>query len=216
VKPGSTSSPSRRVVPLETLRSARYASAARRRRSITQTSLTPAAPVGHLGAHPVARAPPVAHARAPSPCRGCLTLAGRGCMLLPAPTTRPDILRLGTNERVRCTLLECVRDPSAHAADREGWREQRDVESEPVQKERGVELHVRLETPVRLVLLEQRERRALHVTRQRVQPHVSCPREQPLGRRGEDIGAGIANLVHAMPEAHEPLPRLDLRSKHPL
>src|SRR6185437_6665653 len=70
VKPGSTSSPSRRVVPLETLRSARYASAARRRGSITQTSLTPAAPVGHLGAHPVARAPPVAHARAPSPCDG--------------------------------------------------------------------------------------------------------------------------------------------------
>ena len=120
------------------------------------------------------------------------------------------IFGLRSDDAVGAALLEGVRDPSAHAADRERRCEQFNLESEPVQQERGVELDIRLQPSSGFVLFEQAKRVRLNRSGEGVQRHVAMAREQPLRRPGQHVGSWIANLVDAMSEPHQLFAGLDL------
>src|SRR5438132_12725977 len=130
---------------------------------------------------------------------------------LPVQAPRPDVHRLRSDEAIRASLLETVSNPAGHATDREGRREERSLEAEAVEQQRGVELDIRLQAPAGFVLLEQADRHALDVLREIVK-WIST--EEPLGGGSEDVGPRVAHFVHAMAETHQPFSRLDFPAQH--
>jgi hypothetical protein len=83
-------------------------------------------------------------------------LADRAALpeILELPVPRTNVHRLRPNQTIGTPLLETVRDPSRHAADGEGRREERHVQIESVQQERRVELDICLKVTSRLALFE--------------------------------------------------------------
>ena len=74
----------------------------------------------------------------------------------PGAPTRTHVLGLRADQAIRALLFERMPDPPGDAADRKRRREERYIESQSVQHERGVELHVRLQPAAWLLFFEQR------------------------------------------------------------
>ena len=72
----------------------------------------------------------------------------------PSTITRARVFRLWPDDAIGAPLLERMRDPSAHPTDRKRRGKERDVETESVEQQRGVELDVRLQPSAGFVLLE--------------------------------------------------------------
>src|SRR5690606_11176364 len=128
--------------------------------------------------------------------------------------TWPDVHALRSDQPSRRTLLETVCRPPGRPSDRENGREERRLDPEAVQQQRGVELDVGSKPPAGLVHLEQPQRRRFDRARERVELMVSGMREHALRRRAEHVGAWIAHLVDPVAEAHQALASRELRREH--
>src|SRR3954471_13322089 len=115
-----------------------------------------------------------------------------------------DVLGAGADEAVVGGLLEDVGAPADHAARRERRGEHLAGQSAPVHDDAGVELNVRVEPPARLELGQHLDRLGLDLLGQL---HVRSA--EALGDAAQHDRAGVVGLVHAVPEAHEPVATLD-------
>src|SRR5438093_13092270 len=95
-------------------------------------------------------------------------------------------------------LLEHVRRPSSDARYRERRREEVLGQADRLQHSGGVELDVRGLRPLRVLLVEDRERSLLDLRREVVELRV-----QPLAHRLENLRARVIRAVDAVPEADE-------------
>src|SRR5207253_6925691 len=118
--------------------------------------------------------------------------------------------RLRPDQAAGLFLLHAVGDPARDPADRESRREQWGFEPETVEEEGGVELDVRLQPAARFVFFKKADGGALDAFGKIVE-WISA--EEPLGRGGQDVCSRIADLVDAMPEAHEPFASLDFSAE---
>src|SRR5262245_28371967 len=76
---------------------------------------------------------------------------------------RPDVVRRRPDQAVVAHLLEDVRRPAGHARDGEGRREELARDADPLEDDRGPELHVGVERAIRLRGAEALERPLLDV-----------------------------------------------------
>src|SRR6516164_3791083 len=74
-----------------------------------------------------------------------------------------------------------------------------------MKKQRGVELHVGIQTPPRLALSEYSQSNLFHLPSEHIDFPVPFDCVEAFGRSAKDIRARVSDAVDPMAEAHQPL-----------
>jgi hypothetical protein len=85
-----------------------------------------------------------------------------------------------------------------------------------MQQKGRVEFDIRIQPAIGLMFMQEPERGLFDTAGEIVQAAISAAISEKLFRgAGQDVGARIADAIHAMTETHEPLAAVKLRADNP-
>jgi len=153
-----------------------------------------------------------------APRRWSKSLDGRGrqyfrhiCLQV-AEAGRSNVRRLRADEAAIAELFEAVGGPAGDPTDSKGGGEEFERQSESVEQERGVELHVGVEASIGLALAEETEGSGFDGAGEVVELAIAASGVELRGGFREDVSTRIADAVDAVPESHEALATIEARA----